>query len=59
MIAVCPVEHDMAYSESQKTWIETRAEAEQEALSANSRLSILNTDLVYGKDSTFLMHYMA
>ena len=59
MIAVCPVEHDMAYSEDNKTWIEKRAEAEQEAISANPSLSILNTDLVYGRDSTFLTHYMA
>ena len=59
MIAVCPVEHDMAYSEDDKTWVEQRSEAEQEALSANSGLSILNTDLVYGRNSSFLTHYMA
>ena len=28
MLAVCPVEHDMAYSEDQKSWIEKRAEAQ-------------------------------
>lgn len=59
MLAVCPVEHDMSYSEDNKTWVEKRVEAEQEAISANSGLSILNTDLVYGRDSTFLTHYMA
>ena len=59
MIAVCPVEHDMAYSEDDKTWVEQRSEAEHEALSANSGLSILNTDLVYGGNSAFLTHYMA
>lgn len=49
----------MAYSEDQKTWVEKRIEAEQEAISANPSISILNTDLVYGKDSAFLTHYMA
>lgn len=29
MVAVCPVEHDFAYSEDSKTWIEKRQEAEQ------------------------------
>ena len=28
MVAVCPVEHDMAYSEDGKTWVEQRQEAE-------------------------------
>lgn len=59
ILAVCPVEHDMAYSEESKTWIEQRTEVEQEALSANASLSILNTDLVYGRESAFLTHYMA
>ena len=49
----------MAYSEDAKTWIEQRSDAEKEALSANSNLSILNTDLVYGRESAFLTHYMA
>jgi len=49
----------MAYTESSKSWVEERNEAEQEALGANSKLSILNTDLVYGRDSAFLTHYMA
>lgn len=49
----------MAYSEDDKNWIEQRTEAEQEALSANSGLAILNTDLVYGRNSAFLTHYMA
>lgn len=28
-------------------------------MAANSKLTILNTDLVYGKDPTHLVHYMA
>lgn len=58
MVAVCPVEHDMAWSETDKTWIEARQEAEQKALDANKNMSILNTDLVFGSDPSHLVHYM-
>jgi len=58
MVAVCPVEHDMAFSEGKQSWIENRQEAEQKALSINSKMSLLNTDLVFGKDPTHLVHYM-
>ena len=47
-VAVCPVEHDLAYTEAEgKTWINVRHEAEVSALSENKNLTILNTDLVY------------
>lgn len=37
--AVCPVEHDMVYNENvEKSWIDQRKEAEQEALAANPKL---------------------
>lgn len=29
LVAVCPVEHDMAHSDDSKNWIEKRLEAEQ------------------------------
>ena len=58
VVAVCPVEHDMAWSESDKTWVEQRQVAEQNALSANKNMSILNTDLVFGKYPSHLVHYM-
>ena len=58
MVAVCPMEHDLAYSEDETTWVEKRQEAEQEALAANSKLAILNTDLVFGPDPSHLVHYM-
>lgn len=58
VVAVCPVEHDLAYSETEQTWVEKRQEAEKEALAAHSGLSILSTDLVYGQDATHLVHYM-
>ena len=58
LVAVCPVEHDMAFSETSQGWIEQRQEAEAKALDANSKMSLLNVDLVYGKDPTHLVHYM-
>lgn len=58
MVAVCPVEHDLAYSEDAATWVEKRQAAEGEALAANSNLSIINTDLVFGNDSSHIVHYM-
>ena len=58
MVAVCPVEHDMTASESGQTWIEARQEAEQKALAANARMSILNTDLVFGDQPSHMVHYM-
>ena len=58
MVAVCPVEHDFAYSEDETTWVEKRQDAEKQALDANSKLSIINTDLVFGEDSSHIVHYM-
>lgn len=47
-VAVCPVEHDLAYTEADgKSWVDVRREAEQSALNENKNLTILNTDLVY------------
>ena len=60
MVAVCPVEHDLAYSEDdEKSWAEIRREHEQLALAANKNLTILNTDLVYGPRATHLVHFAA
>ena len=58
MVAVCPVEHDLAYSEEETTWVEKRQAAEQEALSVNSKLSVLNTDLVFGPEPSHVVHFM-
>mmetsp|Transcript_20885 Transcript_20885/g.25648 ORF Transcript_20885/g.25648 Transcript_20885/m.25648 type:complete len:308 (-) Transcript_20885:184-1107(-) len=58
MVAVCPVEHDMAMSDDADSWIEKRQEAEQKALDKNSKMSVLSSDLVFGKDPTHLVHYM-
>lgn len=60
LVAVCPVEHDLAYTETEgKTWVEVRHEAELSALNENKNLTILNTDLVYSDKPTHLIHYVA
>lgn len=57
MVAVCPIEHELYWSEDKHTPIETRDEAQLKALQNFDKLSILNTNLVFGKDS-YLIHYM-
>lgn len=60
LVAVCPVEHDLAYTESvSKSWVEVRQEAEMAALSANKNITILNTDLVYAENPTHMLQYIA
>jgi len=59
-IAVCPIEHDFAASEdSNKNFVAARQEAEQKAMDANPKMSLLTTDLVYGHQPSYLFHYMA
>lgn len=57
LVAVCPIEHELYYTEDKQTPLEHRDEAQQKALQANGNLTILNTNLVFGKDS-YLLHYM-
>lgn len=58
-VAVCPMEHDLAYTEDETCWTERRNEAQQQALDANKKLSLVSTDLVYGENPTHLLHYVA
>ncbi len=53
MVAVCPAEQDMSYSDDyNKTWVEIKHEAEQTALQAFNKLTLLNTDIVYSDQPT-------
>lgn len=59
MVAVLPVEHDLAYTEHEtKDWVEVRKEAEQEALSVNKNLTLLSTDIVYSDKPTHLIQFL-
>ncbi len=57
MIAVCPVEMDMHYSEDKQTAVEKRNEAEHEALAAFENTALLRSNIVFGADS-HLLHYL-
>jgi uncharacterized protein YbjT (DUF2867 family) len=60
LVAVCPVEHDMAYTEdANRSWVQVRQDAEKTALQSSNALTILNTDLVFSNESTHLLHYIA
>lgn len=56
MVAVLPVEHDLAYTENEtKNWVEVRQEAEQQALEAHKNLTLLSSDIVYSDQPTHLV----
>lgn len=57
LVAVCPIEHELYYTEDKHTPLEVRDEAQQKALQNFENMTILNTNLVFGKDS-YLLHYM-
>jgi uncharacterized protein YbjT (DUF2867 family) len=56
-VAVCPFEHDLAWSEDHKSYFDRVAEAEEEALQANPFLTILKPNLAFGPE-THLIHYL-
>ena len=58
LVAVCPVEHAFAWSDNENTWQQNCREAEADALAKNPKMSILGTDLVFGKDATHMVTYM-
>lgn len=57
LVAVCPIEHELYWSEDKHTPIEVRDEAQQKALQSFDKLTILNSNLVFGRDS-YLTHYI-
>lgn len=57
LVAVCPIEHELYWTEDKHNAIELRNEAQNKALDANKNLSILNTNLVFGQGS-YLLHYV-
>lgn len=60
LVAVCPVEHNLAYTENKTmSHVEVAQEAQQKALDANKSMSILNTDLVFSNGPTHMLHYIA
>lgn len=58
LVAVCPLEHELYWSEDKHTPLEVRDNAQSAALQSFENMTILNSNLVFGKDS-YLLHYMA
>ena len=58
LLAVCPVENELYYTEDAKQPLQKQVEAQADALKSNPDMAILNTDLVYGRHAN-LLHYMA
>lgn len=58
LVAVCPIEHELFWTEDNQTPLEKRNEAQQKALQANDKLTILNSNIVFGKGEGYLVHYM-
>lgn len=57
-VAVSPIEHDLAWSEEKKSFYDQVEEAENAALQANEKLTILRTNLAFGPES-HLIHFLA
>mmetsp|Transcript_10994 Transcript_10994/g.18382 ORF Transcript_10994/g.18382 Transcript_10994/m.18382 type:complete len:109 (-) Transcript_10994:531-857(-) len=57
-VAVCPIEHDLAWSEDSKDYFQKALDAEEAALQANPKATLLKTNLVFGEQS-FLLHYLS
>jgi len=55
--AVCPLEHNLAWSEDSKSFHEKASDSVNEAASANPKASIFKTNLVFGPE-THLIHFL-
>lgn len=58
LVAVCPIESDLAWSEDEHSFVEKTKEAEQAALSSNSSMTLFKTNLTFGPE-THLIHFLA
>ena len=56
-VAVCPLEHDLAWSEDDKSFYEKVEESEAKAMHSNSKMTLLKTNLAFGKE-THLIHFL-
>ena len=58
LVAVCPIEQDLAWSEDEKNFYVKASEAEAAALEALPSMTLLRTNLAFGPES-HLVHYLA
>ena len=57
LVAVCPFEHDLAWSEDNDSYFKKTSDAEEEALASNPNLTILKTNLVFCPETHFI-HFL-
>ena len=57
LVAVCPFEHDLAWSEEEKNFVEKAKDAEDESLQTLSSLTVLKPNLAFGPES-HLIHFL-
>jgi len=48
-VAVCPFEHNLAWSEDEKSFHAKVQDSESEAVSANANMTLLKTNLAFGQ----------
>ena len=58
LIAVCPIEHDLYYTEGEQDPIHLRAEAEEQAHAQFPTMILLRPNLTYGGYSYFIRYLM-
>lgn len=58
LVAVCPIESDLAWSEDEQSYAEKTKEAEAAALQANPSMTLFKTNLTFGPE-THLIHFLA
>ena len=56
-VAVCPVEHNLAWTEDEKSCHVKAQDSENEAIQANANMTLLKTNLAFGPQS-HLIHYL-
>jgi len=57
LVAVCPLEHELYWTEDKHTTLEVRDNAQMSALQSFDKMTILNSNLVFGRDS-YIFHYL-
>jgi len=58
LVAVCPFEHDLAWTEDEQSFVEKSNEAELNAVQSNSSLTLMKTNLAFGPE-THLIHFLS
>ena len=58
LVAVCPIESDLAWSEDEHSFAQKTQDAEAAALQANPAMTLFKTNLTFGPE-THLIHFLS